>query len=136
MATSDEMALGRGGQSLYLMYSGDLDRLGPQVGERFRVAYLRGARDYVNAFEYGIDQDAIIKILTDNTGIKDPAVYRQIKYNAINPDGVVNRESLQADVALLYEHGFLPNPIDITPVFDDRYRQFAVQYLGEYRAPR
>ena len=27
------------------------------------VAYLRGVRDYLNAFEYGVDQDAIIEIV-------------------------------------------------------------------------
>jgi hypothetical protein len=27
-------------------------------------------------------------------------------------------------------------PIDLSGVVDDRYRQFAIQYLGEYRPPR
>jgi len=32
--------------------------------------------------------------------------------------------------------GLYANPIDLSQAFNDSYRQFAVQYLGEYRPPR
>src|SRR5262249_38353097 len=113
-----------------------IDQLGPMVGERFMVAFLRGVRDYINAFEYGVEQDAIIDILTQYTTIKDPSVFRQMKYSWIGPNGVVRRAQLDADAALFYDLGLVDAPIDLSTVFDDRYRQFAVGYRGEYRPPR
>jgi hypothetical protein len=40
-----------------------------------------------------------------------------------------------ADAELLRDLGLMP-AVDLGPMFDDRYRQFAVQYLGEYRPPQ
>ncbi|HLI29426.1 MAG TPA: ABC transporter substrate-binding protein [Chloroflexota bacterium] len=122
-------------QTVYLMYWTGLDQLGPMVGERFMIAYLRGGRDFLNAMEYGIDQDAVIDLLTRETTIKDPAVYRQIKYPWHDPDGVVAREALQADIDLFHELGLMDR-IDISRVFEDKYRRFAIEYLGTYQPPR
>jgi NitT/TauT family transport system substrate-binding protein len=123
-------------RSLYLMYWPGIDRLGPMVGERFMVAYLRAAREYLNAFEYGVDLDAIIDILTSETAIKDPALYRQIKYSWMDPDGIIVPAELAADAELFRELGLLPAPVDLTQAFEDKYRQFAVHYLGPYQPPR
>ena len=123
-------------QILSLMYWAGIDRMGSMVGERFMVAYLRGARDYLNAFEFGIDQEAIIDILVKHTTLKDPAVHRQSRHHWIDPNGTLNRATLEGDVAFLVQQGVLPTPIDLTLAFVDRYRQFAVQDLGEYQPPR
>jgi hypothetical protein len=120
----------------YVMYHTSIDRLGPQVGERFMVALVRGMRDYVNAFEYGVDQQAVIDILVRETFLKDAEVYRQTGYAWVNPNATVSLESLQGDADLFYELGVASAPIDLSGVVDDRYRQFAVQYLGEYQPPR
>jgi NitT/TauT family transport system substrate-binding protein len=121
---------------LYTVYSSSIDRLGPQVGERFMVAYLRAARDYINAFEYGVDEEAIIDMLTKETPVKDAATYRQIQYSWVDPNGVVSRATLEADAQLFLDLGLLATPVDLSTVFADKYRDFAVRYLGEYRPPR
>ncbi|HEY7060650.1 MAG TPA: ABC transporter substrate-binding protein [Chloroflexota bacterium] len=133
LATADEMEPGL--QQTYVMYFTGIDGLGPQVGERFMVAWLRAGRDFLNAMEYGIDQDAVIAILTRETGIKDPEVHRQSKYPWHNPNGEVNREALQTDADFFADLGLMA-PTDVSPAFDDRYRQFAVSYLGEYQPPK
>ncbi|MBX5493614.1 MAG: ABC transporter substrate-binding protein [Chloroflexi bacterium] len=122
-------------QELYVMYWTGIDRLGPQVGERFMVAYLRAARAYLNAFEYGVDQEAIIGVLVNATPIKDPAVFRTIHYPWVDPNGQVTRTSLEADAELFRELG-LVGPVDLSQAFEDKYRRFAVAYLGEYRPPQ
>jgi NitT/TauT family transport system substrate-binding protein len=121
-------------QELYVMYWTGIDRLGPQVGERFAVGLLRAARAYLNAFEYGRDQDAIINVLVEATPIKDPAVYQQVHYPWIDPDGRFSQESLVSDAELFQDLG-LVGPIDLSQAFEDKYRRFAVEYLGEYRPP-
>jgi NitT/TauT family transport system substrate-binding protein len=134
LATIEEMH--PNAQILSLMYWAGIDRLGPMVGERFMVAYLRGARDYLNAFEHGVDQEAIIDILVKHTTLKDPAVHRQSRHHWIDSNGTLNWGTLERDVAFLVQQGVLPAPIDLAPSFVDRYRQVAVQYLGEYQSPR
>ena len=81
------------------------------------------------------DQDAIIDILVRETPLKDPALYRQIRYTWVDPNGVFRPEAQEADAALLRDVGLM-QPIDLRPMFDDHYRQAAVEYLGEYRPPR
>jgi len=134
LATIEE--LHPNGQILSLAFWSGIERMGPMVGERFMVAYLRGARDYLNAFEYGIDQETIVDILTRSTAVRDPAVLRQMRYSWIDPNGVVGRASLEGDAALLRDLGIVPAAVDLSSAFVDKYRQFAVQYLGEYQPPR
>jgi NitT/TauT family transport system substrate-binding protein len=133
LQTAEEMEPGL--QQTYVMYFTGIEGLGPQVGERFMVAWLRAGRDFLNAMEYGIEQDAVIEVLTRETGIKDPEVHRQSKYPWHNPNGEVNREALQADANFFADLGLMSHT-DIAPAFEDKYRQFAVRYLGEYQPPR
>jgi NitT/TauT family transport system substrate-binding protein len=121
---------------LFVTYWAGIDQLGPLVGERFMVAYLRGVRDYINAFEYGVDLDAIVDILMRETPLKDRELCRQIKYAWVDPNGQANREAIQADVELLAELGHFQTPVDLSAAFEDKYRAFAVRYLGPYQPPR
>ena len=75
-------------------------------------------------------------MLVKETPLKDAALYRQIKYSWVDPNGLVSRQEIEADGQLLHDLGLLPAPPDLDQAFDDRYRQLAVQYLGEYRPPR
>jgi NitT/TauT family transport system substrate-binding protein len=133
LATAEEMQPGL--QQTYVMYFTGIEGLGAQAGERFMVAWLRAGRDFLNAMEYGIDQDAVIEVLTRETGIKDPEVHRQSKFPWHNPNGEVNREALQADADFFADLGLMSHT-DVSPAFEDKYRQFAVRYLGEYQPPR
>jgi NitT/TauT family transport system substrate-binding protein len=134
MATQEEM--NPEGQTLFMMYWGGIDRLGPRVGERIMVGYLKGVRDYMNAFEYDVDKDAIIDIMVKETTLKDPAVYRRISYGWTDPNGLLRRASVESDAQLFHELGLLREPVDLSQAYDDQYRQAAVRYLGEYQPPR
>jgi NitT/TauT family transport system substrate-binding protein len=134
LATQEDM--NPDGQTLFLMYRGGIDRLGPRVGERVMVAFLRGVRDVLNAFEYGIDQDSVIEVLVKETTLKDPAVYRRISYGWTDPNGVLRRASIENDAQLFYELGLLREPVDLSQAFDDQYRRAAIQLVGEYQPPR
>ncbi|HEY7067354.1 MAG TPA: ABC transporter substrate-binding protein, partial [Chloroflexota bacterium] len=120
---------------LYALYSTSIERLGPQVGERFMVAYLRAARDYINAFEYGVDLDAVVDTLVAETPLKDHEKYKQIKYAWVDPNGLVQRETLEADAELFRQLDVMKEPLDLSGAFEPKYREFAVRYLGEYRPP-
>ncbi len=61
---------------------------------------------------------------------------RETKYAWVDPNGVLSRTGLEADVARFRGLGLIITPIDLSRAYADQYRQFAVRYLGEYRAPR
>jgi NitT/TauT family transport system substrate-binding protein len=133
MATQEEMYPTTA--RLYALYYKGIEQMGPQVGERFMVAYLRAARDYINAFEYGVDLDAIVDVLVAETPLKDHDTYKQIKYAWVDPNGLVQRETLEADAELLRRIDVMKEPLDLSGAFEPKYREFAVGYLGEYRPP-
>lgn len=133
LATQEEMYPTT--QILFLMYAKNIDSLGPQVGTRFMTAYLRGARAYIQAFEQGADLDAVAQILADHTIIKDPNVFKRIKYGWVDPNGVPNRQAIEAEAALFRELGIIRGEVDMAGQFEDRYRQEAVAILGESTLP-
>ena len=101
-----------------------------QISERAGLTQLR-TKDIVQwTF------DAIIETLTQETPVKDAATYRRIKYSWVDPNGVVSRATLESDAQLFLDLGLLATPVDLSTVFVDKYREFAVRYLGEYQPPR
>jgi ABC-type nitrate/sulfonate/bicarbonate transport system substrate-binding protein len=106
-----------------------------EEGYRFLVAYLRGVRDYYDALTHGRDRAAIIEILTRYSTVKDPALYDLMVMPAFNPDGYVNRASIQADYDYYRARGFIQQDVGLDSVVDDRYVDYALQRLGRYQPP-
>jgi len=80
------------------------------------VAYYRGAlKDGRLA---GPNADDVIAILVASTPIKDPAIFRQITPNGVDPEGKVNRASLQRDLDLWRSMGLINGPIALDQVVD------------------
>ncbi|HTD77792.1 MAG TPA: ABC transporter substrate-binding protein, partial [Chloroflexota bacterium] len=65
-------------QGTMLMYSQNFTEQRRDVGNRFMVGYIKGIRDYIDAFNGGQDYDAVVSLLTKYTNLKDPALYKQI----------------------------------------------------------
>jgi NitT/TauT family transport system substrate-binding protein len=107
----------------------------PDVGQRFLVAYLRGARDYNTGFRHGVGRAEVVQILTNYTTVKDPALYDRMGMSGIDPDGKINLANLADQAAYYAEMGVLPEGIDLRTLIDERFREAALQRLGPYRAP-
>ncbi|HLH22324.1 MAG TPA: ABC transporter substrate-binding protein [Chloroflexota bacterium] len=116
-----------------LTYGPGLLHNAPDVGQRFMIAYLRGARDYNAAFKQGTDRAAIVQMLTKHTSVKDPAIYERMGLSYIDPDGTLNVANLIDQQTFYTEFGAIPNPIDVTTVVDNRFREAALQRLGPYQ---
>ena len=63
-----------------------------EPAQRFMLAYLKGVRDYVDAFSSGVGQDEIVDILIKYTPVKDRAVYATMKPAGFEPNGRMNVE--------------------------------------------
>ncbi len=108
---------------------------GTEAAYRFMVAYLRGVRDYNDAIVYGRGREAIVDILARYTAVKDPALYAQMQFAAIDPDGRVRPEVLERDVQYYLAKGFMQQPVDVRQVIDHRFADYALSRLGPYRPP-
>jgi ABC-type nitrate/sulfonate/bicarbonate transport system substrate-binding protein len=100
------------------------------AGRRFLIAYLRGVRDYLGAFDQGKDQDAIIGILTKYTSIKDPAVFKKIVVPAMDPNGQMLVQSVKEQQQWYVDNGFVPTPVNLDEYFDPSYAEYAVSVIG------
>jgi NitT/TauT family transport system substrate-binding protein len=105
----------------------------PEVGRRWMAAYLRGARDYTAAFRQGEGKADVVRILTENTTVKDPALYDRIGMSTIDPDGWINVANIADQAAWYADHGLMPAGFDVTTLVDTRFRDAALARLGPYR---
>lgn len=120
-------------QSAAIMYSPVFMEKHPEKAKGFMVAYVKGLRDYNDAFEKNIGKDEIIKILTKHTRIKDKKIYENVVPVGLDPNGMVNVDSLKADSKWYFERGYLKKQPDIDKIVDLSYAKHAVKVLGPYK---
>lgn len=68
-----------------------------------------------------------------HTSVKDPAIYDRMGLSYIDPDGTLNVANLIDQQAFYTEFGAITNPVDVTTLVDQRFRDAALQRLGPYQ---
>lgn len=119
-------------QSAGIFYSPVFMEKYPKQAKGFMVAYVKGLRDYNDAFEKGKGKDEIIRILTKHTRIKEKKIYQSVVPVGLSPDGLVNVDSLKSDAKWYHQRGYLKQPVNIDDIVDLSYAHHAVKVLGEY----
>jgi NitT/TauT family transport system substrate-binding protein len=124
-------------QAAALLYSGEFITKRPEVAKRFMIAYVQAVRFYNGALKNGgfngKNADKVIKILSENTKIKDQALYREMVPNGVNPDARLNVASLRKDYEFYKEQGYIEKPIDVSKAIDTSFVEQAVKALGPYK---
>jgi NitT/TauT family transport system substrate-binding protein len=122
-----------------IMYGPNLLRAHRDLGNRFMRAYLRGVRYYNGALAKGslAGQNApeVIKILSEETRLKDPAMFRKMTPSGSNPDGHVYLDSMRSDLAFFKQTGLIEGNVTADQVVDDAFASEAVKALGPYQPP-
>ena len=119
-------------QSAAIFYSPVFMEKHPEQAKGFMVAYVKGLRDYNDAFEKNIDKDGIIDILTRYTRIKEAGIYRNVVPVGLSPDGIVNVQSLRNDARWYHERGYAKQLPDMAAIVDLSYAKHAARVLGAY----
>jgi len=119
-------------QSAVIYYSPIFMKQHPKQAQGFMNAYVRGLRDYNDAFEKGKGKQDIIRILTQSTRIKDVSIYQAVVPVGLSPDGLVNIQSLKADAQWYYQQGYLKVMPDVDTIVDLGYARTAAKKLGRY----
>ena len=120
-----------------ILFTGKFIKERPDAARKFMRAYIRGARDYNDAFDAngkltGPAADEVVDILVASTEIKDPAVHRHIAPSGLNPDGKNNLDSLRADLEFFRMTGDLEGNVRIEDVVDNSFAEAVVKELGPY----
>jgi NitT/TauT family transport system substrate-binding protein len=103
------------------------------LARRFMVAYLKGVREYNDAFQKGIGRAEVVRVLTESTAVRDPALYDVMNMAGIDPDGRIARQSLQLDMDYFRQRGYYTGPVTLDDLLDTAFAEYAVQQLGPYR---
>jgi len=106
----------------------------PELGRRFMIAYIRGLRDYNDAFgPKRQGRDAVIQALATHTVVKDPKDYDLMRPAGLNPDGVLALQSIREDLAYYERMGQVPERVDVSKVLDSSFQEYALRQLGPYQ---
>jgi NitT/TauT family transport system substrate-binding protein len=106
----------------------------PAAADRVMYAFLKGQRDYLNAFINGKDpagKASIIKILVKNTPITNPALYDEMGLSGSLPTGEFNLSSLSQFQTFFISKGLVKKPLDPSKMVDFSYLNYANAHLEE-----
>jgi len=127
-------------QVAVILYGDNFIKTQPDAARKFMRAYLKAVRDYNDALVggklAGPNANDIIGILTADTIIKDPGVYKAIYANGCNPDGHINIESVKKDLQLFRDRGLIQGDVTVEQVVDNSFVEAALKELGTYKRKR
>jgi len=119
-------------QAATIAYSGQFAAQTDQA-RGFMLGYLRGVRDYNDAFVKGVRRDEVVRILTESTSVKDPALYGRMNMAGLDPDGRISRTSLDWDMDYFRQMGYYTGPVTLNDLIDTSFAEYAAQQLGPYQ---
>jgi NitT/TauT family transport system substrate-binding protein len=118
-------------QARYLLFSNPFMAERPDVGTRFLTAYLRGARDYCDAFDKGIGKQGLVELLVRETN-ETPELLTTMKPLGFSPNGVVDLDRLAIEMDALLQQHLIPAGTKASDVVDNQFAEGAVARLGRY----
>ncbi|HET7627470.1 MAG TPA: ABC transporter substrate-binding protein [Bacillales bacterium] len=102
------------------------------VALRFMVAYLKGVRDYNDAFLKGEGTDEVIEIMTKHTSLKDPDIWKKVAVTGLNPNGKMFVDNIKDQYEFYQKQGALKGEIDFSTAVNTKLAEKAVEVLGKY----
>jgi NitT/TauT family transport system substrate-binding protein len=105
----------------------------PDVAKRFMIAYLKAVRFYNDALSGKASRDELVAILTRNTMVKDPSMYRAMAFPGLDPNGTLNVPGMEADVKWWVAAGRMKQSVPVAKLIDASYAEQAVAALGPYQ---
>ena len=113
-----------------ILYGPAFTQQRPEAARRWMVAYLRGVRDFVAAFDAGQDKATIVGILTAHTTVTDPALYDRMVLPGFQPDGYLSLSSIVADQDWYAQRGLVRERQPVGDLVDYQYLDYAHERLG------
>ncbi|TFZ02596.1 hypothetical protein EZ313_15160 [Ramlibacter henchirensis] len=103
------------------------------VADKFMVAYLKAARFYNAALAGKASKDELVQILTKHTTVKNPELYKTMKFPGIHPDGKLNTAGMAEDVKWWHANGRMKEEVKLSDIVDQSYAERAKKQLDASR---
>ncbi|WP_449727610.1 ABC transporter substrate-binding protein [Bacillus aerolatus] len=103
-----------------------------EVSLRFMAAYLKGVRDYNDAFMKGKGKAEIIDIMTKYTALKDAKVWEKVSVTGLDPNGEMYVEDIKKQYEMYKANGAIRGEFDFDEAVDTSLAEKAVKIIGEY----
>ncbi len=123
-------------QTAVVYYSPKFVQEQPENAKKFMVALVKAMRFYDDSLKgghiAGPNADEVVKILTEYSFIKDPAVHRAIISQAVDPDGHIDIPSLKMAWQFFVDTKQIDGSVKVDDVVDLSYVREAAKQLGPY----
>ena len=119
-------------QAATLLYSEQFSK-NTDAARRFMVGYIKGLRDYNDAFVKGKNKAEVVAILTKYSSEKDPTLFNKMEMPFLNPDGKIHVPSMKMDFDFFKEMGYYTGKLELQLLIDMQFVDYAVQQLGPYK---
>ncbi|MFJ7934081.1 ABC transporter substrate-binding protein [Sporosarcina sp. NPDC096371] len=103
------------------------------ISLRFMAAYLKGVRDYNDAFIKDIGKDEVVEIMTKHTALKDPALWEKVNVTGLDPDGKMYIDDIKKQYDAYKANGAIRGDVDLSKAIDTSMTEKAVKEIGEYK---
>ncbi|OKL35424.1 ABC transporter substrate-binding protein [Domibacillus mangrovi] len=103
------------------------------VSLRFMAAYLKGVRDYNDAFKKGEGKDGIIDIMTQYTALKDAAVWEDVFVTGLDPNGKMFIKDIRNQYEMYKKNGAIRGEFNFDEAIDTAITEKAAKIIGEYQ---
>jgi NitT/TauT family transport system substrate-binding protein len=120
-------------QVAVILYSPHFAEKQQAAARGWMIAYVKGVRDFIKAFEKGNPPEDVVASMIKHGGVKDPAVVRKAPLTPVNPDGFPYIDTMKIDLKYFVEAGFVKNPPALDRVVDRSFADYAVSKLGKYQ---
>jgi ABC-type nitrate/sulfonate/bicarbonate transport system substrate-binding protein len=104
----------------------------PAVARSYLVGWLRGVREYWDAYDGRVEFQRIVDALQKYTALKDEALIRKIPPTGQNPAGYLDPATLARYQDWFAERGQVPQKIDMAKLYDRSFAEYANGVLGPY----
>ena len=104
-----------------------------QAARNYLVAYLRGVRDYWDAYDGRRDFQIIVDAQKKFTPVKDERLIRKVPPTGMKPDGYLNLDKMATYQDWFLEHGLVTQKVDLNQVVDHSFLDYANGILGPYQ---
>jgi NitT/TauT family transport system substrate-binding protein len=114
------------------MVNTDWAKKNSQLLRNYYTAYLRGVRDYCNAYHGAPIKEEIIAALIRHGSERRPELLHKYPWPARSPDGRINTASMLDMQDWFIKNGFARAKFPAERLVDTSYAEFAVQKLGPF----
>ena len=119
-----------------LFYNTDWAAKNPDTLDRFTLAYIRGARCYLEAAHNGPNRDELIDYFLKYSPVKDRSVFADTRWQDVNPDGRIMIDSLLDQQQFYIKRGYLKEKQPTAALVDEGPVLRALEKLGPYAGPK